>query len=745
MAKIKWGTIAAILILVLFFTMPFVPAHTALANGGITPVYVNVATGDDTYDGSSPVHTTGSIGPKKTIVWGFTAVSSGGTVYVAAGTYPGTLYFNKSFTLVGAGAPSTIIDAGGTGYVIQVDGILVTLSGLTMRNGNTGTNAGGLSLINGSTVTVNDCVIKNNTGSNGGGVGIGTHSTLYMNRCTISGNSTPDSGYGGGGIHNDHGAAFLTNCTISGNTASSGTTGYGGGILNWPDNAATTLTNCTVVNNSATGSPGQGGGFYNDSSCTMTFKNTIVANNTATVGGNNGYNRVGSTLTSQGYNLDSENSCGFNQPTDKINTNPLLGTLQDNGGATPTHALLSGSPAIDAGTSAGAPATDQRGVPRPQPPGGIYDIGAYELIRGPVVTSVSPNSGNQGQTLTNVIITGNYFTGATAVSFGSDITINSLTVNSDTQITTSITIAAGATPGVRDVSVAALGGTGILPNGFTVLQPTQSVNTATGTGVATFTTSAGIITGLTAANSTPCGDLPGAAFPHGFFSFNITNLTPGATALIAITLPSNMPVGTQYLKCINGHWVNCTSLLGHNDGDNVLTLTLMDGGLGDADGVANGTIVDPGGPVVIVAPAARQVSPRLPATLKPAQMSVQYLSVTPQQTTVNQPVTITTNVVNTGDQAGNLNVVLKINGQVEQTRMVSVGPQGTQPVKFTVTKAQPGTYTVDIGGQKGSFTILGASSTATSKSDNVVMIAILVFFVLVIIAVVAVFLVRRPA
>ena len=92
-------------------------------------------------------------------------------------------------------------------------------------------------------------------------------------------------------------------------------------------------------------------------------------------------------------------------------------------------------------------------------------------------------------------------------------------------------------------------------------------------------------------------------------------------------------------------------------------------------------------------------------------MSVKYLSVSPQQTTAGQPVTITTNVVNTGYEAGNYNVVLKINGQVEETRMVSVGPQGTQPVKFTITKAHPGTYTVNISDQKVSFVITGAGSS----------------------------------
>jgi len=265
-------------------------------------------------------------------------------------------------------------------------------------------------------------------------------------------------------------------------------------------------------------------------------------------------------------------------------------------------------------------------------------------------------------------------------------------------------------------------------------QQTVSVNTATGTGTATFSTSAGGIADITALANTACGTAPGS-FPHGFFSFNIVSITPGSTVTLTITLPSAMPAGTQYWKCINGQWVDCTSLLGDNDGDNVLTLTLTDGGPGDGDGVANGIIVDPGGPAVVVGTptsSSPRVAPAPPPKrpLNPPQLSVEYLSVNPQQTYANQPVTITTNVVNIGDEGGNYNVVLEINGLVEQTRMVGVGPQGTQPVKFTVSRSQPGTYAVDIAGQKGSFTVRGDSSSATINSGS--LIAILVVGVLVI-------------
>jgi len=149
--------------------------------------------------------------------------------------------------------------------------------------------------------------------------------------------------------------------------------------------------------------------------------------------------------------------------------------------------------------------------------------------------------------------------------------------------------------------------------------------------------------------------------------------------------------------------------------------------------------------ITIPLPAQPRASPSLPRQLNQAQMSVQYLNVNPQQASGNQPVTITTNVVNTGDQAGSLNVALKINGQVEQTRMVSVGPQATQPVKFTVSRSQPGTYTVDIFDQNSSFTVLGNNDTAAAPVNSG-MIILIALVTLVLAAVVVLFVAfRRPA
>jgi hypothetical protein len=154
-------------------------------------------------------------------------------------------------------------------------------------------------------------------------------------------------------------------------------------------------------------------------------------------------------------------------------------------------------------------------------------------------------------------------------------------------------------------------------------------------------------------------------------------------------------------------------------------------------------LVMPVAPVTIEKPSYSPPMPNINRYLYPANMSVQYVSVNPQQAVANQPVTITTNVVNTGDTAGNYNVDLKINGQVEESRMVSVGPQASQPVKFTVTRDQPGTYTVDIVDKSGSFTIVGKNAGGGTSGQNTTGLIVLVLIGVLVVATVVVLLLRR--
>jgi hypothetical protein len=167
----------------------------------------------------------------------------------------------------------------------------------------------------------------------------------------------------------------ITNSTISGNSASFKGFGNGGGIYN--GNATLTITNSTISGNSAGSFDGFGGGIYL-SVGTLQIENTIL--NASGTGGNI-FNNSG-TVVSHGYNLSSDDGGGFLMGTgDQINTDPMLGPLQDNGGPTVTYQLLTGSPAINAGDPnfAPPPFNDQRGPGYDRVVGGRIDIGSFEV------------------------------------------------------------------------------------------------------------------------------------------------------------------------------------------------------------------------------------------------------------------------------------------------------------------------------------------------------------------------------
>jgi len=193
----------------------------------------------------------------------------------------------------------------------------------------------------------------------------------------------------GGGIFND---ATLTavNSTISSNQSGSS----GGGISNYQHGMAD-LSNVTITaNTSGIAGAGRGGGVANTVG-TITVRNSIIAGNSDLASGTanpdcEAPNSQGFRypLTSDGYNLiGNTTGCGIVGDTNGNITNQDagLGPLFANGGPTPTHALEPGSPAIDAANARppgsggrACPATDQRGVARPQPAGGRCDMGAFE-------------------------------------------------------------------------------------------------------------------------------------------------------------------------------------------------------------------------------------------------------------------------------------------------------------------------------------------------------------------------------
>lgn len=230
--------------------------------------------------------------------------------------------------------------------------------------------------VNNTTLTVTNSKISGNTASQqGGGIWLARHQNsagIVINNSAITGN-TANASNGGGVVLGDVSKLAITNSTISGNQVT-GTYSMGGGVA--VVNGQTTITNSTIANNTASW---QGGGILPGAS--LTLKNSIVANNTANNGGNNWNVKHNCTdaVTNGGNNIQftsrnaSSKECGSAIPM----VDPKLGALANNGGTTQTMALLTGSPAINAGNNTGCPATDQRGIARPQ--GGICDIGAFEF------------------------------------------------------------------------------------------------------------------------------------------------------------------------------------------------------------------------------------------------------------------------------------------------------------------------------------------------------------------------------
>ena len=212
-------------------------------------------------------------------------------------------------------------------------------------------------------LAISECSFSQNTVSGsgmGGGLRCAAAGNVTISGSTFSLNEATGPAAQGGGISCSAGPmASLSNCTFSGNSAA-----LTGGAAQCA--SPMTFTNCTFAQNSALSGSGaafQVGGPF------VTVQNCIVAASLA------GLNCAGAPITSGGHNIDQMGGCGFAAAGDLNGVNPLLGPLQNNGGRTLTHALLGGSPAINAGGAGVCPVTDQRGLPRTG-----CDIGAFEFV-----------------------------------------------------------------------------------------------------------------------------------------------------------------------------------------------------------------------------------------------------------------------------------------------------------------------------------------------------------------------------
>lgn len=269
---------------------------------------------------------------------------------------------------------STISDnsgAGDGGGILMHDDFSLTISNSTIT-GNTATGGGGGLYVREGDVTINNSTISGNSADTGGGVHHSEAATVISNS-TITGNTATG---GGGGLFLTYGDVTINNSTISGNSAYTG-----GGVHLFYGLAA--FNNSTITGNTAN----RGGGVYADYGYDTISLNQCLISGNAAADGREAFDL--GVLYADNYNLIGfDGDAGVTGltlgPTDivpeaGVQVSDILDTnLADNGGDTETHALVSGSPAVDAIPSAVCGvSTDQRGVIRPQ--GADCDIGAFEL------------------------------------------------------------------------------------------------------------------------------------------------------------------------------------------------------------------------------------------------------------------------------------------------------------------------------------------------------------------------------
>jgi hypothetical protein len=343
----------------------------------------------------------------------------------------GLPWITSPITIQGNGA--TIIRRGGAAFrliAVESSGNL-TLQNVTLKGGNSDYGGG---ILNHGTLTIQSSTLSGNTASSGGGIANSGYGIITIENSTISGNTAQ---YVGGGVANyccgtlsienstisknsasiwgggvfSFGPLFIGNSTISGNNAgygagvanggsaaienstisknSANSYGYGGGVFNFSfyGNSNLTLTNSTISGNNAD----RGGGvsnvsFFYENHSSLIIKNSLISGNKASLGAE--IDSSSSVVTGDNFNLFGANGnagvTGFVPgltdivPARGVRLKNIVASLKNNGGPTQTHALASGSPALDA-VSLLDPAcagTDQRGVVRPQGLG--CDIGAFE-------------------------------------------------------------------------------------------------------------------------------------------------------------------------------------------------------------------------------------------------------------------------------------------------------------------------------------------------------------------------------
>ncbi len=295
------------------------------------------------------------------------------------------LLLGGNLTIQGNGPKRTLLDGQGSSRVLQVGengkGRIV-LRGLTIQNGRAayGAALNGLNAPCDATITIEDSLFQDNSAENDGGAVLAGCGSWSISGSTFTGNQAANGG--GMAILTPPGETGDTQVSINNSTFSANDEGalFAQRWGNSQSELLIQVRNSTLIND----------GRYNielaseneQSRIEAIFNDTILANRS----GPNCFrvhpiNVPTPIFASEGYNLFDSSSCGFNAIGDRLVSSfelkYTLGKLEDNGGPTPTHALLPGHPAIDNGScSNGQISIDQRGISRPQ--GSACDTGAFE-------------------------------------------------------------------------------------------------------------------------------------------------------------------------------------------------------------------------------------------------------------------------------------------------------------------------------------------------------------------------------
>lgn len=390
----------------------------------------------------------------------------GGAIYMSGGT---VTVSGSAFSGNNAGNGGAIYTRGGS---LNVSGSTISNNGVTAYQ-----SGGGIYTDGNSAVTITNSTVSDNIAGVGAGILV-ADGTLSLANSTVSGNvaknytstftfQCPSFDYcyspppgttcnlgtqtcsrtvsnNGivGGILNRGGTVNVTNSTVSGNTAQgsgNGASGYGGGGID--NRSYLTVANSTITNNSGE----SGGGIINRG--TLSLSNNIVAGNRASSGADI-FNYPGAT-TSGNYNL-VQNGDAVSGTGNITGVDAKLGALASNGGPTQTHALLQGSPAIDAGDpnfDATATPFDQRGPGFARKIGSRIDIGAFEGYFYGVNTLTDHDDGFCTSTDCTLREAVKYAPDGTTINFGVTGTI--ILTGGEIAITKNLTIIGPATtPGI---------------------------------------------------------------------------------------------------------------------------------------------------------------------------------------------------------------------------------------------------------------------------------------------------------